>query len=293
MTTTAPAAATAAAPPRPAPARPVSFGRVVRSEWIKLRTLRSSLWTALLTVLVMVGLALMMASLLNTAADEPEMQQGMAQDPGLQAIGLTGTTAVVFGYSFAQLVIAVLGALTMTSEHSTGMIRATFAAVPRRLPVLWAKLLVVAAVTAALAVAALALAYLATMPILDAAGLEVDWSDGDQVRALAGCVLYLVTIGALAVGVGALLRHTAGTIFTLVAALFVLPLIFSIVTSVSDAAWAEQVNKLLPSVAGERVVSTGVTPDTLLEPWTGYAVLAGYTAVVLVAAAVAVRRRDA
>jgi ABC-2 type transport system permease protein len=271
----------------------VTFARVLRAEWIKLRTLRSSLWAALLTVVVMVGLALMMASLLNTARDEPDMQEGFSRDPGLQAIGLTGTTAVVFGYSFAQLVIAVLGALTMTSEHSTGMIRATYAAVPRRLPVLAAKLLVVAAVTAVLVVVALAIAYLATMPILEAGGLPVDWSDGRQVRALAGCVLYLVTIGLLAVGVGALLRHTAGTIFTLVAALFVLPLVFSIVTSVSDATWAEWVNKLLPSVAGERVISTGTTPDTLLEPWTGYAVLAGYTVVVLVVAAVTVRRRDA
>jgi ABC-2 type transport system permease protein len=293
MTTTTATTTAPAAPPRAGLTRPVTFPRVLRSEWIKLRTLRSSLWAALLTVVVMVGLALMMASLLNTARDEPDMQQGMARDQGLQAIGLTGTTAVVFGYSFAQLVIAVLGALTMTSEHSTGMIRATFAAVPRRLPVLAAKLLVVAAVTAVLVVVALAIAYLATMPILDAAGLSVDWSDGRQVRALAGCVLYLVTVGLLAVGVGALLRHTAGTIFTLVAALFVLPLVFSIVTSVSDAKWAEWVNKLLPSVAGERVISSGTTPATLLEPWTGYAVLAGYTVVVLVAAAVAVRRRDA
>jgi ABC-2 type transport system permease protein len=273
--------------------RRVSFPRILRSEWIKFRTLRSTVWTAVITAVVMVGFALMMAALMNMAASTPEMQEGMARDPGMQAMGMTGTTVITLGYSFGQLAIAVLGALIVTNEYSTGMIRSTFAAVPHRLPTLWAKLLAIVVATAVVISLALGIAYLVTIPILDSAGLPVDLSDSEQLRSLGGCVLYLATVAAFALAVGALMRHSAGAIFTLVAVFFVLPIIFSIVVGVTDAAWAEWVNKLLPSVAGERIIASGPTPDHLLEPWTGYAVLAGYTAVLLVAAAVTLKRRDA
>ncbi|WP_225564608.1 ABC transporter permease subunit [Isoptericola luteus] len=271
----------------------MTFPRVLRSEWIKFRTLRSTVWTTVITAVVMVGFALMMASLLRLATDTPEMAEGMAQDPGMQAAGMTGTFAITLGYSFAQLAVAVLAALVVTNEYSTGMVRSTFAAEPRRLPTLGAKLVVIVVTVVVVITVALAVAYLVTLPILDAAGMSVDLSDAEQVRALLGCVLYLATVAAFSLAVGTLMRHSAGAIFTLVAIFFVLPIIFSIVTAASDAVWAEWVNKLLPSVAGERIISTGPTPDTLLEPWTGYAVLAGYTVALLVAAAVTLRRRDA
>lgn len=291
-----------AAPPTTSPdgaSRPavtvhrVTFARVLRAEWIKFRTLRSTVWTVIITALVMVGFALMMASLMRLAADTPEMSEGMEADPGFQAMGMSGTTVITLGYSFAQLAVAVLAALIVTNEYSTGMIRSTFAAVPKRLPALWAKLVVIVLATVVVVVIALGVAYLVTLPILDATNLSVDLSDSEQVRALVGCVLYLATVAAFALAVGTLMRHSAGTIFTLVAIFFVLPIIFSIVVAASDAAWTDWVNKLLPSVAGERIISTGPSSDVLLEPWTGYAVLAGYTVVLLVAAAVTLRRRDA
>lgn len=285
-TTTAPA-------PGAVTVRRVGFPRVLASEWIKFRTLRSTVWTAVITAVVMVGFALMMASLMNVAAETPEMQEGMASDPGMQAMGMTGTTVITLGYSFGQLAIAVLGALVVTNEYSTGMIRSTFAAVPHRLPALWAKLVVIVVATAVVVALALGVAYLVTMPILDSAGLPVDLSDTTQLRSVGGCVLYLATVAAFSLAVGTLMRHSAGAIFTLVALFFVLPIIFSIVVGATDAAWAEWVNKLLPSVAGERIIATGPTPDNLLEPWTGYAVLAGYTVVLLAAAAVTLKRRDA
>ncbi|MEL7976789.1 ABC transporter permease subunit [Isoptericola sp. F-RaC21] len=289
MTTTAPArgATQAVAVQR------VTFGRVLRGEWIKFRTLRSTVWTVAITAVVMVGLALMMAAIMQVAADTPEMSEGMSQDPGLQAIGLTGTTIVTFGYSFGALAVGVLATLIVTSEYSTGTVRSTFAAVPRRLPVLWAKLVVIVLTTAVVVAVALAIAYVATAPLLDRAGLSVDLSDAEQVRALAGCVLYLATVAAFALAVGTLMRHSAGAIFTVVAIFFVVPLIFSIVVQATDAAWTDWVNKLLPSVAGERVISRGAETDALLDPWVGYAVLAGYTVVLLVVAAVTLRRRDA
>ncbi|GAB6939737.1 ABC transporter permease subunit [Isoptericola variabilis] len=271
----------------------VTFGRVLRGEWIKFRTLRSTVWTVVITAVVMVGLALMMAAIMRVAADTPEMSEGMSQDPGLQAIGLTGTTIVTFGYSFGALAIGVLASLIVTSEYSTGTVRSTFAAVPRRLPVLWAKLVVIVLTTAVVVAVALAIAYVVTAPMLDTAGLSVDLSDGEQVRALVGCVLYLATVAAFALAVGTLMRHSAGAIFTIVAIFFVVPLIFNIVVQATDAAWTDWVNKLLPSVAGERIISRGIETDTLLDPWVGYAVLVGYTVVLLVAAAITLKRRDA
>jgi ABC-2 type transport system permease protein len=282
------------APPSGTGVHRVTFWRVLRSEWIKFRTLRSTLWTVVVTAVVMVGFALLMASIMRAAVDNPEMQQEMSQDPGMQAMGgLAGTTAITLGYSFGQLAVAVLAALIVTSEFSTGMIRSTFATVPHRLPALWAKLVVIVAATVVVISLALGVAYLVTMPLLDAAGLSIDLSEPDQVRVLLGCVLYLATVAAFALAVGTLMRHTAGAIFTLVALFFVLPIIFSIIVATSDAAWTDWVNKLLPSVAGERIISRGPTPDTLLEPWVGYGVLAAYTVVLLVAAAVTLKRRDA
>lgn len=271
----------------------VSFGRVLRGEWIKFRTLRSTVWTVVITAVVMVGLALMMAAIMQVAADTPEMSEGMSQDPGLQAIGLTGTTIVTFGYSFGALAVGVLASLIVTSEYSTGTVRSTFAAVPRRLPVLWAKLVVIVLTTAVVVAVALVIAYVATAPLLEDAGLSVDLSDGEQVRALVGCVLYLATVAAFALAIGTLMRHSAGAIFTIVAVFFVVPLIFNIVVQATDAAWTDWVNKLLPSVAGERIISRGMETDALLDPWVGYAVLVGYTVVLLVAAAITLKRRDA
>ncbi|MFI2104853.1 ABC transporter permease subunit [Isoptericola sp. NPDC019693] len=267
----------------------VTFAHVLRSEWLKLWSLRSTWWGVVLTVVLMAGLAVLMASALGSAATSPDMQQTMSADPRLAAP--SGTTAVTFGYGFAQLTVAVLAVLTITGEHSTGMIRATFAAVPRRLPVLAAKLLVVAATTAVLAVVGLAAAWLATASSLSADGLAVDLSAGEQLRALGGTVAYLVAVAAFSLGIGALWRSTAAGIATAVGVLLVLPLIFQVLAGSAD--WAQDVYSYLPTVAGERVIATGPTPDGLLSPGAGFAVLAGYAVAVLAAAAVAVRRRDA
>ncbi|MEL7976059.1 ABC transporter permease subunit [Isoptericola sp. F-RaC21] len=266
-----------------------TFPRVLRSEWLKLWSLRSTWWGVALTVLLMAGLAVLMASTLGSAATSPSMQETLSTDPRLATP--SGAVAVTFGYGFAQLTVAVLAVLTITGEHSTGMIRATFAAVPRRLPVLGAKLLVVAATTALLAVVGLAAAWLATASSLSADGLALDFSDGEHLRALGGTVAYLVAVAALSLGIGALWRSTAAGIATTLGLLMVLPLLFQVLAG--SAAWAQDVYAYLPTVAGERLVATGPTPDGLLTPGAGFAVLAGYAVVVLAAAAVAVRRRDA
>ncbi|MCF4120030.1 ABC transporter permease subunit [Antribacter sp. KLBMP9083] len=268
--------------------RPVTFVRVLRSEWIKFWTLRSTWWTLGATVVLMVGLALLFAMAISAIpADDTAAQEGMA------AGGVVGPTIVTLGSEFAQLVVAVLGALVVTGEFSTGMIRSTFAAIPGRISALWAKLVVLLAVTAVVSAVGVALAYVATAGMLDDLGLPVDFGDADQVRALVGAVLYLMAVAAFSLGVGALLRHTAASIGVLMAVFFVLPIVFQIIVAASGADWAVDVNAYLPSVAGEQIMSGGPTQEGRLEPWTGFSVLAGYTAALLAAAAVSLKTRDA
>lgn len=215
-----------------------------------------------------------------------------------QTGGIPPTTFVVAGYSFGALVAASLGAIVMTGEYSTGMIRATFSAAPTRLPVLWAKLTVVAVVILVTVAASTAIALLVTHPVLSSHDLGVDLSDSEQLRSLLGTPLYVTVVALFAVAVGALVRNTPGAIVTVVALFFLAPTIIGTIAGATGAAWAENINKWLPSSAGERVITaftdgSGDGGLPLFDAWPGLAVLCAYTAVLIVAAAVVVKRRDA
>lgn len=265
--------------------RPVTFVRVLHSEWLKFWTLRSTWWSLAFTVVLMVGFALLFAAAVSgIPEDDPEAQRSMA--------GVFGPTIVTIGYSFAQLVVAVLGALVITGEYGTGMVRSTFAAVPGRLSALWAKLLVLLAVTAVVSAMGVVLAYVATAGLLDGLDLPVDFSDEAHLRSLAGAVVYLMVVAAFSLGIGTILRHSAAAITVLMAVFFVLPLVFQIIVGASGAQWAIDVNTYLPSVAGAQVMAL-VTLEGQLEPWTGFAVFGGYAALALAGAAVSIKTRDA
>ena len=136
-TTTQHTGAHAGAVESPSRGARLGFGGVIASEWIKFRTVRSTVWTLAITLVVMVGLSLLVAFGVTSAMDSSHANPADT--------GLPGSVIVTLGYYFAQMTIAVLGVLTITGEYSTGMIRSTLAAVPRRLPALWAKALVLAA----------------------------------------------------------------------------------------------------------------------------------------------------
>ncbi len=277
----------------------VAFRHLLVSEWRKLWTLRSTWWVLAITVVIIVGFALAFSAAIASQLGDPEFQAelGGAEFPS--------TTFVTVGYSFAALVVAALGALTMTGEYSTGMVRATFSAAPARLPVLWAKLVVVAVVVFVVVAAATAVAYLVTDPILTRYDVGVDLSDATQVRSLLGVPLYATMVALFAVAVGALVRSTPGTIVIVVGAFFLVPAIIGSIAGVTGQAWAQNINKWLPSAAGERVITqVGESANVsgpggpgvslpLFDAWPGYAVLAAYTVVLVVLAAVALRRRDA
>lgn len=270
--------------------RVVTFPRVLRSEWIKFWTLRSTWWSLGIALVVMVGFAIAFAAAITALiSSNPEAQAGIEAEGGL-----SGPVLVTGGYAFAALVLAVLGSMSITGEYSTGMIRSTAAAVPTRLPALAAKAVVVAVVALVVSALGTAIAYLVTLPILDGTTMAVDLGDEEQVRALAGVPLYVTVVVLFALAVGTLLRHTAGSIVLVAAVFFLIPTIIAPIAQITGTRWLVEVNKWWPSAAGERVI-VGGDQDTadFFAPWTGLGVLALYTVVLLVAAAVAMRTRDA
>lgn len=257
----------------------VTQARVLLSEWTKIRSLRSTIFSLLAAIVFIVGLAVLVPMV--TVSHWPP------RDPR-EALGFDPTTRTLSGIFLAQLAIGVLGVLLITGEYATGMIRATFAAVPARLPVLWAKAAVFAAVTLVLMVPTVLGAFLIGQSILTSKHLQTNLSNPGVLRAVIGAALFLTVVGLLGIGLGALLRNTAGGISTLFGLLFVLPIIVRFLPS----SWSDPINKYLPSNAGEAI--THVHPDpTLLAPWTGFGLFCGYAAVVLIAAAISLRRRDA
>ncbi|WP_413451166.1 ABC transporter permease [Georgenia phoenicis] len=271
--------------------RPVGPGRVLRSEWIKLWSLRSTYWTIALTLLAMVMLAVLMAFAAGAVASE-----GFSPDE----VGLDGLAVLGTAYGMAQLVIAVLGVLVVTGEYSTGMIRSSLTAVPARVPVLAAKAVLVAVVSFVVGVLGVALAYVVTMPMLADAGGAADLGDPDTLRMFWGTGLYLAAVGLFGLAIGTLLRHSAGAIAVVVGVLLILPTVLQVAMNGLD--WLRDIYPYLPTTAGERIITAGGPDATmsgmpgmpeLLDPWVGYGVFMAYVVVALLAAAVLLRRRDA
>lgn len=250
--------------------------RVVLSEWTKLRSLRSSRLSLLVAVGLVVGLGLLVP--LVSVSDWTE---------GTPTAGYNSVERSLSGIYLAQLAFGVLGVMLVTGEYSTGMIRATFAAVPRRLPVLWAKLGVFGAVTVVLGTLSCVVAFLGGQAIFASKHVDASFGDPNVARAVLGAGLFLAAIGVLGAALGALLRNTAAAIATLTGLLFVLP----VVVSALPERWADSIGPYLPGQAGLSIVS--VFPDpAALAPWTGLGVLCAYAAVVTAVAAVMLVRRD-
>jgi ABC-2 type transport system permease protein len=252
--------------------------RVVRSEWTKLRTLPSTAWSLLVAVALIVGFGAVYS--LVRVTRPPRQPADLA--------GFDPTAISLSGVQLAQLAIGVLGVLLITGEYATGGIRTSFTAVPRRLPVLWAKAIVVALTTLTLCIPATFAAFLVGQSILSSEQLDTSLGQPGTARAVVGAGLYLCAVGLLGLGLGALLRNTAGAIASLFGVLFAL----QIVVGFLPASLSDRIYGYLPAPAG--IAVTNVRPDpTSLGPWTGLGLFCLYTAVVLALAAWRLRRRDA
>ncbi|MGO9884923.1 MAG: ABC transporter permease [Solirubrobacteraceae bacterium] len=256
----------------------VTQGRVALSEWTKLRSVRSTRWALLATLVLIIGIGILACLVFEN--------RWAHLSPGNRA-NFHALRASLVGVNFAQLAIGVLGVLVITAEYSTGMIRATFSAVPKRLPVLWAKALVFGAVAFALSLPAVFIVFLAGQGILSGQHINIGLSHPGVVRALFGAALYLMVMGLFGLGLGAITRSTAAGISALAALIFVLPPIIGLLPSNT----ANAIDPYLPSNAGGAVWTINPDPNTL-APWTGLALFAGYAALSLVIAAVMLRRRD-
>jgi ABC-2 type transport system permease protein len=256
----------------------VTQARVVRSEWTKLRSVPSTAWSLLAAVVLTVGFGALY-SMVRVTRPPREPAAVASFDPTAISLG---------GVQLAQLAIGILGVLLVTGEYSTGTIRTSLAAVPGRLPVLWGKALAVALSTLVLCVPAVFAAFLVGQSILSSEHLDVTLGHPGVTRAVLGSALYLTAVGLLGLGLGALLRNTAGA----VSALFAVVFAPQIVVGFLPSTWSDQIYRYLPVPAG--VAVTSVRPDPIsLGPWTGFGLFCLYTAVVLALGAWQLRRRDA
>jgi len=252
---------------------------VIGSELTKMRSVRSTVWTLLVTAVATVGIGALISLARVSRWDQLSLRQRIAIDPA--AVSLRG----VF---LAQLAIGVLGVLLISSEFSTGMIRTTFAAVPRRPLVLFAKALVFTVVAFVVATASAFIAFFVGQSILAAKHADVALSDPGVLGAVVGAGTYLTLIGLLGLGLGTLLRRTAGAIATLFGLVLVLPALVEALPS----PWNNDVGKLLPINAGRAMFTVRPSAD-LLSPGAGFVTLVVTVGAVLAVAAFTLSRRDA
>ncbi len=265
--------------PRAAHTGRVTQARVALSEWTKLHSLRSTRWSLGVGVLLTIALPVLFSAV--TSSHWGSMSPHDRADRHPLDIALAGVYA-------SQLAIAVLGVLVITGEYSTGMIRASLTAVPKRLPVLWAKTGVFAVVAFLLMLPSVLIAFFASQAILSRHDiLQISFSHPGVARSVIGGAVYLMLVGIFALGIGAIVRNTAGGIATFAGIFFVIPPLMFIL----PASWRDAVSKYLPSEAGRQMFS--LTHDAnSLAPWPAALLFTGYCALALAIAAVLLVRRD-
>lgn len=266
----------------PPATRAAGLGGALRSEWTKLRSVRSTGFSLLGTAVVALGLMALIAwAIMNRW---PEIEPADRADLTAHPLGVILLRPVIV----AQLVVAVLGVMVISAEYTTGMIRSTLQAQPRRLTVLAAKVIVFAALMLVVGEVLSFAAFFGGRAII-AAHIPVGLGDPGVTRAVLGAGLYLALLGLFALAFGAILRHTAGAITTVLG----IVLILSILTGLLPGSWGRHVNAWMPTNAGALIMQARPQPDDLLSAWQGLAVFAGWTALLLIVGGVLFVKRDA
>ncbi len=257
----------------------VTQARVVLSEWTKLWSLRSTRWSLFAAVLMTIAFPLLFAVVTSSRWGSMRPEERAHRHP---------LDIALAGVNVSQLAIAVLGVLVITGEYSTGMIRATMIAVPKRLPVLWAKLSVYAVVSFLLMVPSVLIAFFASQAILSRHHiLQISLSHAGVTRSVLGSAVYLMLIGIFALAIGAILRNTAGGIATFAGIFFVIPPLMNILPT----NWNNAITPYLPSEAGRQLFSL-TRGSHALSPAAGGALFAGYCVLAIAIAAVLLVLRD-
>jgi ABC-type transport system involved in multi-copper enzyme maturation permease subunit len=281
---TAPAPAPASAPV----ARPVRpgggprFGNLIRAELTKIRTVRSTVWSLALLVILTIGFTVLIAAL--TAANwdkaDPTTKAQFIGDPVPAILG--------GGLEFGQLTICVLGVLVLSGEYTTGMIRSSLLAVPRRWPMLVAKAVSFGGLILVIGEIVSFVSFLAGAALLNSK-VPVSLGDPGVLRAVAGGGLYLAMLGLFAMAVAGLIRHTAGAITAVIGFVLVLAPLAQLIPDPAG----KYIHAYLPTEAGQLIVQIHRASGDVLTPWQGFAVFGGWTLLLLLLAGLALQRRDA
>ena len=265
----------------------LTFGGVLRSEWIKLRSLRSTTWSYLIVIAISLGMALIMS--LSMVSD----MNGGADASGMPADGQVSliVQSSVFGVFFGQLVAGVLGVLIISGEYTTGMIRSTLTAVPKRLPALAAKAIVLFVTTFLVGLVANIGAFLVASVVFSGVDVSASLLDPAVFLPILGGALYLALVSVFALGVGTMLRSSAGGIAAVLGVMLLLPTVLQMI----PAEWAHDLIPYLISSAG-----LGIFTSTTAEPagdalgaWLSLLIVLAWMGASIAGAAVLLKRRDA
>jgi ABC-type transport system involved in multi-copper enzyme maturation permease subunit len=290
MTTESPAAPAPNPPPLPpSPAVPAAGSRplagdLLSAEWTKIRSVRSTVWTLIIFVVISLGLTALFTWLTVANWNGPRAADRDAR-VALDPVGFIMGS----GLGLGQLTICVLGVLVITTEYSTGVIRASLLAVPRRIEMLTAKAVVFAALMIVVAEIVVFGSFFIGSAILHGK-VAVSLSDRNVTRAVVGSGLYLTVLGLFSLAIGTLIRHTAGAITTAIGVVFVLPILAGLLPGGCGA----HVNGYLPEQAGILIGQQHPPADgNVLSAWEGFGLFCLWTAVLLALGGYLLHRRDA
>ena len=255
---------------------PTAFFNIVRSEFAKLFTIRSTYWMLLAAIIFNVGLA---AGLAIFIPDALSAQDEAGVDPTRLSLG---------GIHLSQIAFGMVGVFIITSEYGTGTIRSTLAAIPQRRSVLTAKAIVSAVTTLAFGIASSFVAFAVFQALLAGDGLRTSLADPGVLRAVIGGGLYVTVLGLLGLGLGAIVRSSAGASVALFGLVFAPPLLVGLL----PPSWQADIRPYVPMEAGSQIFIAVAEPGAL-NPWTGFGIFTVYAVVALVAGFILIRRRDA
>lgn len=262
----------------------LGFFRVLRSEWIKLRTLRSTFWTLVSVLVLIAGLSALLSAVVPLAST-------LGARVPAQSLAEFTTRAATAGLTFAPLVVAVLGVLAICGEFSTGMIRSSFAAVPHRFPVLAAKAIVLFLSSFVVGLVSFTASWAIAVPLLTAKGYTGDLFADSTLWSILGAATYLGLVSVFALGVGTILKASAGGIATALGVLFLLPIIARLLEALlPKQTWITDWSHYLLSEAGNGM--SGLANGSL-EPWQNVLTVVIWTGVSFIAGAILLQRRDA
>jgi ABC-2 type transport system permease protein len=260
------------------------FGHLMLAEWTKIRSVRSTVWSLVIFVVLTIGLTALLCWLTVHAVQTgraPRRTASLVSDPVSFILGT--------GLGFGQLAICVLGALTMTTEYSTGVIRASLLAVPKRLPVLAAKCAVFAVLILVVGEIVSFCSFFIGKAIIHPV-VSVSLSQPGVARAVIGAGLYLTVLGLFALAIGSLIRHSAGAIAAVIGLVLVVGPLLGLLDSYD---WGAHVHAWFPTVAGGYITADHQPVGQLLTPWEGFGVFCLWTALLLAAGSYLLKRRDA